>query len=130
MTHLLHVDNLWWIFAELLDREFSVAEILKLAGRPAECNLLSDLQSIQVLRHFTAVGEFRMHVGLVNFHNQIHEAFIVVRADRCVRSDHEFSFDLRGKMDMLADRKAQDVLLRRQPEAILSGVVRNFFLLD
>ena len=70
-----------------------------MSRRSSEVDGRSQLHLLQILRHFAAVGESRMHIGEVDFDDEIHETQIVVGRRRSVRTDHQFSVDSRELKD-------------------------------
>lgn len=129
-VHLLHVHHLRRILAQLLDGELAVAQVLQLAGRSAEGDFIAQLEVVQMLRHLAAVGELRVDVLSVHFHNQIDKAFVIVGRHGRVGADDELAVDGGRQVDVLADGQAKDVLFGRQAEPVLPRVVRDFLLLD
>lgn len=127
---LLDIHDLWRVLAQLLDRELSVAEVLKLAGWAAEGNLVSHLHLVEELRHLATIRELGMDVLAIHFHNQVDEAFVVIARNWSVAANDELAFDLCGKIDVLANWKSQNVFLCGQAEAVFASVVRDLLLLD
>jgi hypothetical protein len=70
-----------------------------------------------------------VYARAVHLDHQVHEALVVVARDGRVRALHVRSLNVRGDHQVLADRKAENMVGRRQRKAEDSGVVGHDDLL-
>lgn len=70
------------------DAEVPETVILEQSIGSSDINAVSNLHALEVLGHFSTVRELGMSVLEVNLDDELEIAEIIVRRDRCVRSDN------------------------------------------
>lgn len=66
-----------------------------------------------------------MRVLEVNLDHQVHKALVIIAGHRGVGPNNQVAIDPGGEVDVLADRKAQDVLGRREGKSEAPSVVAD-----
>mmetsp|Transcript_33697 Transcript_33697/g.104027 ORF Transcript_33697/g.104027 Transcript_33697/m.104027 type:complete len:305 (+) Transcript_33697:108-1022(+) len=108
----------------------AAAKVFEAARRAAELERVDALlQRVHVLGHDAAVRELRVHARTVHLDHEIDEALVVIAGDRGVRALHVVPLDVRHDHHVLADRKTEHVVRRRQGKAENASVVRHDDLL-
>lgn len=142
---LLEDSLLWLGLLVSFDIEDSVSGVDDIPLGSAEADLLSDLETFEILAHFSAFRELLIGVLEVDLDHQVDESLVLIARDWGVRTDDELSVDLSNlnfpfyakgtsyistQINVLSNWESQNVILGRQSEAEFASVMTDFKLLD